>query len=402
ERGERGEHGERPSRERGERGEHGERPSAALSVVFAPDSFKGTLSSVQVATAFAAGWARARPGDELQLAPLADGGQGTLDAIETAGGWSRRTTIATDPLGRPISAAFLVEQDRAIVEMAEASGLFRLTTAERDAYGATSRGTGELLLAALEGGARHVTLGIGGSATTDGGRGLLEGLGASVVGPGGEDHDWSGISVDLATLDERIVELALEVACDVDNPLLGPRGAAATYGPQKGALPDDVPVLDRRNAAWADALEAAAGRAERETAGAGAAGGVGFALLCLADRFGSFALRPGVELVMEAIDFDAALENADVIVTGEGRIDAQTAHGKTAFGVAKRAQAAGVACHAIGGSVEPEGAAALARVGCLAIAANDEPVSLEQARAAGTGPIEAAADRLARSLTMPG
>jgi glycerate kinase len=373
-----------------------------LTVVFAPDSFKGTLSSVEVARALAAGWRRARPSDVVRLAPLADGGEGTLDAIEAAGGWTRRTTTATDPIGRPIEASWLAHDDQAVVEMAAASGLSRLAPGERDAYAASSRGTGELLLAAIEAGARHVTLGIGGSATTDGGRGLLEGLGATVVGPGPEDRDWSGVTVDLGGLDERLRDVELQVACDVDNPLLGPRGAAATYGPQKGATADDVSVLDARNAAWADALEAAAGHRERETAGAGAAGGVGFALLCLAGRFASFKLRPGVELVMAATGFEAALRDADVVVTGEGRIDAQTAHGKTAFGVAKRAQAAGVRCWAVGGTVDADGAAALARVGAVAVGANDQAISLEAARAAGTGPIEASAERVARGLTMPG
>jgi len=375
------------------------------AVLFAPDSYKGTLTSVEVAKALAAGWHRARPGDDLRLAPLADGGEGTLDAIEAAGGWARQATTVTDPLGRPIEAAWLASADggtRAVVEMAQASGLSRLTLDERDPYAASSRGTGELLLAAIEGGAGHVTLGIGGSATTDGGRGLLEALGAMVIGPGLEDRDWSGLEVDLAALDDRLAGLAVEVACDVDNPLLGRRGAAATYGPQKGAMPDDVPVLDARNAVWATALEQATGRAERETPGAGAAGGVGFALLSLADRFRSFALRPGVELVMAATGFDAKLHDSDLVVTGEGRIDAQTAHGKTALGVAKRAQVAGVRCLAVGGSVEPDGAAALEALGVTVVAANDRPVTLDQARAAGTAPIEVAAERLARGVTMAG
>jgi glycerate kinase len=373
-------------------------------VLFAPDSYKGTLSSVQVAHALADGWRRARPDDELQLAPLADGGEGTLDAIEAAGGWVRQSTTASDPLGRPIPATWLAsfEGHRAIVEMAVASGLSRVGPDERDPYGASSRGTGELILAALEAGSTALTLGIGGSATTDGGRGLLEAIGAIVIGPGLEDRDWSGVEVDLTAVDDRLAGVALEVACDVDNPLLGPHGAAATYGPQKGATSDDVPVLDRRNRAWADALEPAAGRSPRDTPGAGAAGGVGFALLCLGGRFRSFALRPGIELVMAATAFDEKLRSSDVVVTGEGRIDAQTAHGKTALGVAKRAAAAAVRCVAIGGTVEPEGAAALGAVGVTVVAANDHPVTLEAARAAGTAPIEAAAEQLARSLTMPG
>jgi glycerate 2-kinase len=376
-----------------------DRGPADLRVLIAPDSYKGTLTSVEVAKAIADGWRDARPGDSLRLAPLADGGEGTLDAIEAAGGWERRTTTASDPLGRPVDAAWLAQGARAVVEMAQASGLSRLTTEERDPYAATSRGTGELLLAAIERGAIDVTLGIGGSATTDGGRGLLEALQATVIGPGPEDRDWTGIEVDLEALDERLSRVTLAVACDVDNPLLGPRGAAATYGPQKGATSDDIAVLDERNRAWADALDVATGRAERNTPGAGAAGGVGYALLSIAGRFRSFALQPGVDLVMAATGFDAALADANVVITGEGRIDAQTAHGKTALGVAKRAAAGGVRCWAIGGTVEPDGAAALAAAGAVAVAANPHPITLEVARAAGTGPIEAAARRLASGVT---
>jgi len=373
-----------------------------LRVLFAPDSFKGTLSSVAVARALAAGWARARPDDALRLAPLADGGEGTLDAIEAAGGWTRRWTTASDPLGRPIRAGWLSSGSRAVVEMAAASGLSRLALDERDPYAPSSRGTGELLMAAIGAGAREITLGIGGSATTDGGRGLVETLGGTVTGPGPEDHDWVTIGVDLDTLDGRLGSASMHVACDVDNPLLGPRGAAATYGPQKGARNADIPTLDRRNAIWAAALERASGRHERDTPGAGAAGGVGFALLSLADRFKSFALEPGVALVIAATGFGDGLADADVVVTGEGRIDAQTAHGKTALGVARRAKEAGVACYAVGGSVEPEGAAALAALGVTAVPVHDRPISLEAAIAAGAAPIEAAAERLARRITEDG
>jgi len=357
---------------------------------------------VAVARALAAGWARARPGDVLGLSPLADGGEGTLDAIEAAGGWERQETTASDALGRPLQATWLAAGDRAVVEMAAASGLSRLTPDERDPYGASSRGTGEILLAAIESGARHVTLGIGGSATTDGGRGLLEALGATVTGPGPEDRDWSGVGVDLETLDDRLGSVAVEVACDVDNPLLGKRGAAATYGPQKGAMPGDIPTLDARNLAWADALDRATGRRERDTPGAGAAGGVGYALLSLTARFASLALRPGVDLVMAATAFEEQLRKSDVVVTGEGRIDAQTAHGKTALGVARRAHDAGVACYAVGGSVEPEGAAALTSVGATAVAVHERPISLADAVAAGAAPLEAAAERLARRITEGG
>jgi glycerate 2-kinase len=371
-----------------------------VRVLFAPDSYKGTLSSVEVALALATGWARARPQDELHLSPLADGGEGTLDAIQAAGGWERRHAVVADPLGRPIHASWLQRQTAseldAVVEMAAASGLSRLTPAERDPFGATSRGTGQLLFAALAAGAEQLTIGIGGSATTDGGRGILEALGARVTdGPAGDVH------VDLEGLDPALARVDLRVACDVDNPLLGPRGAAATYGPQKGASADDVVGLDRRLARWADALDLATGRSERDTPGAGAAGGVGYALLSLRDRFRTFALHPGVELVMAATGFDAVLQHCDLVVTGEGRIDAQTAFGKTAMGVARRARSAGIRCIAVGGGVEPAGAVALAAVGATTAAVHDGPISLDAAKAAGTAPIEACAERLAAATIDP-
>jgi len=372
-----------------------------VRVLFAPDSFKGTLSSVEVALALATGWARARPDDELRMSPLADGGEGTMDAVEAAGGWERRHMTVADPLGRPIVASWLDRRttsgSEAVVEMAAASGLSRLAPDERDPFGATTLGTGQLLFGAIADGVRAITLGIGGSATTDGGRGILEALGARVTeSPGGS------FAIDLEGLDARLVGVDLRVACDVDNPLLGSRGAAATYGPQKGASTEDVVGLDARLARWADALDAATGRDERETPGAGAAGGVGYALLSLRDRVRTFALHPGIELVMAATGFDAVLSHSDLVVTGEGRIDAQTAFGKTAMGVARRARAAGIRCIAVGGGVEPAGTEALAAIGAETVAVHDSPISLEAAIAAGADPLEACAERLARRITAEG
>ena len=351
------------------------------TVLIAPDSFKGSLTSVEVAQALADGWRRARADDDVLLCPLADGGEGTLAAIEAAGGWITRTAEVSDPLGRPISARWLRSTDgsRAFVEMAEASGLSRVDPAERDPIASTSAGTGELLGAAIDAGVQHVTLGIGGSATTDGGRGLLEGL---------TRHG------------RRLDAIDLEVACDVSNPLLGPAGAAATYGPQKGATPDDVTLLDQRNAEWADELEAREGRRERDTPGAGAAGGVGFALLAIQDQFRTFALRPGVELVMDTTDFTAKLDRAHLVLTGEGRIDAQTAFGKTALGVAKRAQAAGVPCIAVGGGVEVDGIEALASVGAVAVPVVERLQSVEEAMRAGVAPLVRCGERLARLVSL--
>ena len=368
----------------------------ALTVVFAPDSFKGSLTSVEVARALADGWARGRPGDRLLLAPLADGGEGTLVAIEAVGGWEARTTRARDPIGRPIEARWLRSTDgqRAFVELAAASGLSRLAASERDPLGATTAGTGEVLLAAVDSGVRRVTLGIGGSATNDGGAGILEALGARFNAATGE--------ADLAGLDPRLADVDLRIACDVTNPLLGERGAAATYGPQKGADPGQVVELDRRLRRYADALEAAAGHSERESPGAGAAGGTGFGLLCLRDRFRSLELVPGVDLVMDETDLAGRLAGADLVVTGEGRIDAQTAFGKTALGVARRAAEAGVPCIAVGGGVMPEGIDALAPLGVVVVPVAERPGSVEEAMAAGGAPVERCSERIARLVSLVG
>jgi glycerate 2-kinase len=367
--------------------------SPPLVVVFAPDSFKGSLSSVEVALALSRGWARARPMDELIHAPLADGGEGTLRAIELAGGWQSLEVRVHDPIGRSVVARWLRSDDlgRGAVELAEASGLSRLSPAERDPVRASTRGTGEILRAALDAGVRQLVLGIGGSATTDGGTGILAALGVVA------ERD-SNAPVDLSGLDPRLAETSLRIACDVTNPLLGPTGAAATYGPQKGATPEQVAELDRRLAGWADRLERATGRRERDTPGAGAAGGVGFGLLCLRDRFRSLDLVPGVDLVAEETGLDEKLARADIVVTGEGRIDAQTAFGKTALGVARRAEAAGVRCIAVGGGVEAEGIRALAAIGADVVAVHQTPIALEAAIAAGAAPLIACAERLARSI----
>jgi len=392
-----------------------------MRILIAPDSFKGSLTSVEVAEALAEGWRSVRPGDEVRLAPLADGGEGTLEAVQAAGGWVLRTARVRDPLGRRIDAPWLLSDDgrTAVVELAAASGLSRLAPGELDPLGATTHGTGDLIIAALDAGAGHIVLGIGGSATTDGGRGIVEALGARVFARAAPESNGRPMSevrggvvsevgggvvsevggqpmVDLDGLDARLADISVEVACDVTNPLLGARGAAATYGPQKGASPDQVLKLDARNAAWADALEAATGRAVRDEPGAGAAGGVGFAMLCLAGRFQAFALRPGIELVMDSVGFEVRLASADLVITGEGRIDAQTAYGKTALGVARLARAAGIRCIAVGGGVEPAGVEALGRLNVTVVPVWERPVPLAAAMAAGAQPIIGCGARIAR------
>jgi glycerate kinase len=278
----------------------------------------------------------------------------------------------------------------------------------------TTMGTGELIRAAIDAGVRDITLGIGGSATTDGAAGILTVLGAVIRRKGGQPkvelptppvaiNLLNTASVDLSALDPRLSDVDLRIACDVTNPLLGKQGAAAVYGPQKGASPNDVDVLDMALGDFADALEAATGRRERETPGAGAAGGTGFGLLCLRDRFRSLELVPGVEVVMAAADLKGKLAGADLVVTGEGRIDAQTAFGKTALGVAQLAQAAGVACVAVGGGVDPGGIDALRPLGAVVVPVVERPQSIEEAMAAGTEPLLRCGERIARlAFLLPG
>ena len=368
----------------------------AWTVLIAPDSFKGSLTSVDVARALLTGWRRACPEDEILLAPLADGGEGTLVAIEASGGWTSREAPAQDPIGRAITARWLQSADgsAAVVELAAASGLSRLSNDELDPLGASTYGTGEVLRAALDAGARRITLGIGGSATNDGGAGILRALGAEV----------SDGTVDLDGLDPRLAQVELRVACDVTNPLLGPTGAAETYGPQKGAAREDIDELDRRLTAFADALEEAGGRRERDTPGAGAAGGTGFGLLAIKDRFRRLELVPGVDVVMDEIDLDGKLARADLVITGEGRIDHQTAFGKTALGVARRAHARGIPTIAVGGGVTVDGVEALAPLGVIVVPVVERPQSVEDAMAAGPAPIERCGERLARltRLLEPG
>ncbi len=377
-------------------------------MLVAPDSFKGSLTSVEVARALAEGWRCARSDDEILLAPLADGGEGTLVAVEAAGGWERKSVPATSPVGVPLDASWLQSQDgtRAFVELAEASGLSRVPVAARAPRSSTTYGTGEILRAVLDSGARQITIGIGGSATTDGGAGILEALGAVFKWPFDEEPALAPEilehleAIDLSGLDPRLAEVDLRIACDVTNPLLGERGAAATYGPQKGADAADVELLDRALAHYAGLLEQATGSRERDTPGAGAAGGTGFGLLAIRTWFRSLDLVPGVDLVMEATGFAEKLSRAHLVITGEGRIDAQTAFGKTALGVARRSHSRGVHTIAVGGGVTPEGIDALSRFGVVVVPVVERPQSVEEAMAAGTAPLLRCGERIARLLGL--
>ncbi|SDC49682.1 glycerate kinase family protein [Actinokineospora iranica] len=307
-----------------------------MRVVIAPDSFGGTLTAAQAAEAIAAGWARGAPAARLVPRPLADGGPGFVDVLHAAlgGAVHRRTVIG--PLGDPVEARWLFHDGTAYVESAEAIGLHLVPPARRPTAceTATTHGVGELIAAARAAGAHTVVVGLGGSATTDGGKGALAALSERV----GEPLDLPGVA---ALFGPRLV-----AAVDVENPLLGPHGAAVTFGPQKGADPAAVERLEARLAAWADDVASRLGRDPRAEPGAGAAGGLGFALLAL----GAEAVS-GARLVRSATGLDQALDHADLVVTGEGSFDWQSLRGKLVTAVAAAAAERGVPCLVLAGQV---------------------------------------------------
>ena len=319
-----------------------------MRVLVAPDKFKGTLTAPAAASAIARGWRAGDPSAEVEEIPLADGGEGTLDALLVGGG-TRRSAAVTGPLGDTVDAEFgLIERDGAplgVVEMARASGLELLPPDRRDPLAATSRGTGELMLAALDAGARRLLVCVGGSATNDAGAGLAQALGVRLLDDEGKELAAGGAALArLATVDASAVVPAIrgvpvDVAVDVDNPLVGPGGASAVYGPQKGASSRDVVMLDAALRRFAEVVERDIGVDVASFPGGGAAGGLPAGLVAF---FGA-ALRSGVELVMEATHLGARMRGADVAVTGEGTYDEQSFRGKVPGGVIAAARAAGVA-----------------------------------------------------------
>ena len=321
-----------------------------MRVVVAPDKFKGSLTAPQVAARVAAGLSRAAPGIEVVQVPVADGGDGTLEAALSAG-FRRVPVRAEGPTGEPVDTAYAERDGVAVVELADVSGLRRLPGGRLAARAASSYGTGQVIRAALDAGCRRIVLGIGGSASTDGGAGMVQALGGRLVDTGGGEVGRGGAalvavrSLDLAGLHPALKQAEVVVASDVDNPLLGPRGAAAVYGPQKGASPVDVAELDAALARWADAVHRATGIDSAETPGAGAAGGVGFAALAVLGA----RLQPGIDLILDLVRFREALPGARLVICGEGSLDAQTLHGKAPAGVAAAARAAGIPAVAVAG-----------------------------------------------------
>ncbi|MEU4497746.1 glycerate kinase [Streptomyces sp. NPDC023998] len=364
-------------------------------VLVAADKFKGSLTAVQVAERVTAGLQRVVPGLAVETLPVADGGDGTV-AAAVAAGFERREVRVTGPLGESVTAAYALRDGTAVVEMAEASGLQHLPDGVFAPLTSTTYGSGELLRAALDAGARTIVFGVGGSATTDGGAGMLAALGArfldadgEAVGPGGGGlRDLA--TADLSGLDPRLKDVELVLASDVDNPLTGPKGAPAVYGPQKGATPEDVATLDAALAHYASVL----GPEQADLPGAGAAGGIGYgALVALGARF-----RPGIEVMLDVLGFAAALERATLVITGEGSLDEQTLHGKAPAGVAAAARAQGIEVVAVCGrlALPPEalGRAGIRRAYALTALEPDPAKCMAEA-----GPLlERAAESIARDF----
>ena len=329
--------------------------------------------------------------------PMADGGEGTVAAF-LDGGARKESVRVRGPLGDPLDAIFALDGTTAIVESALASGLVLVAPERRNVGRATSFGTGQLIRAALDAGAKRIVIGIGGSATNDAGAGLLQALGFDLRDARGAPLEPGGTALaDLASLssaaaDARLAGITIDVASDVDNPLTGPSGASAVFGPQKGAAGADVAALDAALGHFADVVARVRGRDVRDAPGAGAAGGMGFALIALLGA----RLRPGVEIVAELRGLAQALDGAALCLSGEGRIDEQTLHGKTVDGVARLARAHAVPVLAFGGSIDPLVEPALYERGIVCLPIASAPLSLEDSMAKATDLLRSAAARAAR------
>jgi len=326
-----------------------------MKIVIAPDSFKDSISAQSAADAIAQGWKEVWPDAQIITCPMADGGEGTVAAVLAACGGERQRAEVRGPLGETAYASWgwLPDSHTAIIEMAEASGLQLVPVDKRDACISSTYGTGQLIRAALDEGAQRIILAIGGSATNDGGAGAMQALGVQLLDGHGQELVPGGLAlanlwrIDLSGLDPRLAQVRFDIAADVNNPLCGEQGASAIFGPQKGASPEQVKLLDKALGLFANHCAKALGHDVRDEPGSGAAGGLGFA----AKAFLGAQFKPGVEVVAELVGLAQAVEGADLVITGEGRFDAQTLRGKTPFGVAQIAREKGVPVIAIAGTL---------------------------------------------------
>ncbi|PVD45502.1 glycerate kinase [Serratia liquefaciens] len=368
-------------------------------VVIAPDSFKESLSALEVAEAIERGFRQIFPQVHYVKLPMADGGEGTVDSMVAATGGEIVRVTVTGPLGQPVQAFYglLGEGETAVIEMAAASGLHLAPKAQRDPRMTTSYGTGELILAALERGVKTIILGIGGSATNDGGAGMMQALGARLLDENRQALPPGGAAlaqlayIDLSGVDPRLQQVSITAACDVDNPLCGANGASAVFGPQKGATPEMVTQLDAALRHYGTLLEQATGREVINAPGAGAAGGMGAALLGMLNA----RLRPGIEIVIETLQLEEALRDADLVITGEGRLDSQSIHGKTPIGVARVAKRFGLPVIGIAGSLSKDYQVVHQHGIDAAFSVLDRVVSLEEALAEAADNLEVTARNVA-------
>lgn len=374
-----------------------------MRICIAPDKFKGSLSASEAAHAIARGIARALPQAELILVPVADGGDGTARALVDALGGRMVSAEVTGPDGRRVNAAYgMLDPQTAVIELAQASGLALVGAGANDPLRATTRGTGELIAAAIDAGAKRIILAIGGSATNDAGTGALRALGARFLDAKGMPLPEGGAALnDLATIDvsgleARLRGITIEIASDVRNPLCGPFGASAVYGPQKGASPADVRRLDDALNRFATVVKQTVGADIGSVPGAGAAGGAGGGFLGLAHA----TLRPGAELVFEVLGFGKRLAGVSLVITGEGRVDRQTLDGKAPYAVAQAAHGRGIPVVALAGSVDCT-AAQLEGAGiAAALSIVPGPMEKEEAMRRASELLTAAAETLARLLTL--
>lgn len=371
-----------------------------MRILIAPDSFKESLTAVDAAGLIAAGFADVLPDAHYHCLPIADGGEGTVDVVMAATHGHKHTISATGPLGEPVRAHFGLCGDghTAVIEMAAASGLVHIPPAQRNPLLTGSHGTGELILAALDAGARRLIIGLGGSATVDGGAGMLQVLGARLLDTNGQALPAGGgalgrlARIEIRELDARLAACTIEIAADVDNPLCGPTGAATVYGPQKGATPAMVEQLEHHLQHFAQILQRDLGRDVALLPGAGAAGGLGAALMGVLGA----SLRPGIALIGELVALDQAVQAADLVITGEGRLDGQTGHGKAPAGVAACARRHGKPVIAIAGSVSGDiGTHFDAAFGIV-----PQPCTLEQALTDAAGNLRRTARQIAATLKL--
>ncbi|MFX3636631.1 MAG: glycerate kinase [Candidatus Pristimantibacillus sp.] len=375
-----------------------------MNIVIAPDSFKGSLSARGVGLAIEKGIKRAKIESVTKVIPMADGGEGTMECLIDATGGRFIRIAVQNPLGRIIDSGFGILGDgtTCVIEMAMSSGLYLIEQEERNPLITTTYGVGELIKAALDYGCRNFILAVGGSATNDGGAGMLQALGVNLLDAEGHQIPYGGgsldkiIEINTKGLDSRLVDCKFTVACDVDNPFIGPKGASEVFGPQKGASPDMVKLLDQNLKHFADMIERTQGVAIHHLPGTGAAGGLSGGILA----FLNGELESGIAMVTRVTGLEEAVRGADLVITGEGQVDYQTAYGKTPFGVARIASSHGVPVILIAGSVG-NGIDSLYEHGVSAVVSMvNRPMTLDEAMQMAEPLLEEAAEQIIRIFKL--